>query len=154
MSEWRLPAAIDAIVAALQGSGITVWDGPLVTGDFTDAVYIGYPGTSNDEEQASSTRQEWAGIGQRKRNDEHEIVCSIVALVGDAATSFKPARDAVAALLEIVGQTLRNDASLGPSLGLSPPSVAQVMPGDYFQENGPFGLQARLLFSINYRTRV
>jgi hypothetical protein len=155
MTEWRLPAAIDAIVAALQTAGIQVWDGPLVTGDYSDAVYIGYDADPRGgEELASVTQQDWAGIGQRRRNDEHTITCAIVVLIGTDATSWKPARDKVAALLDTVGQVLRNDATLGPSLGLSPPSVAQLQPGSYFQESLEEGFQARLLFTINYRTRV
>lgn len=157
MTEWRLPAAVDAIVAALSGVGVQVWDGPILTDDYSDAIYIGFDGDYSDtgDERAASTRQEWAGgIGQRRRSDEHDITCAIVVLVGEAATSWKPVRDKVAALLETVGQALRSDVVLGPSLGLSAPSVAQISGGDLFQEAGPEGMQARFVFSINYRTRV
>jgi len=149
-----MPAAIDAIVTALQGTGLTVWDGPIVTGNFNDAVYIAFDGDYDGEERAAFTDQQWAGIGQRRRDETSEITCAVVALVGEGNTSWKPARDRIAAQLEIVGQKLRSDPTLGPSLGLTPPSVAELVPGELFQENGPSGFQARLLFTINYKTRV
>lgn len=154
MSEWRLPAAIDAIVAALQGVGVQVWDGPIVSGDYSDAVYVGFDGEYGGEEKAATVKQDWASIGQRKRNEEDDIICAIVVQVGDGHSSWKPVRDAISALMETVGQALRSDTTLGPSLGLSGPSVAQLWGGELFQEQGPGGMQARLVFSINYKTRV
>src|SRR5206468_7305615 len=117
MTEWRLPAAIDAIVAALQGLGVQVWDGPIVSGDYDDAIYIGFDGDYGGEELAATTVQTWAGIGQRKRDEDHTITCAVVVLLGNESTSWKPARDKVAALLDAVGQALRNDATLGPAVG-------------------------------------
>lgn len=151
MVETRLPAAIDAIVASLKAAGLTVWDGPILSGDYGDAVYVGYdadPGIG--EEHASTTTQAWAGLGQRKRDEENQITCAVVTVTGDDLTAWKPARDAAYALLETVGQVLRAD----PSLALSPPSVAELRPGDYFQEPGPAGFQARIVFSIHHKTRV
>ena len=93
MTEWRLPAAIDAIVAALQGLGVQVWDGPIVSGDYDDAIYIGFDGDYGGEELAATTVQTWAGIGQRKRDEDHTITCAVVVLLGNESTSWKPARD-------------------------------------------------------------
>jgi hypothetical protein len=154
MTEWRIPAAIDAIVTALQATALTVWDGPMVTGDFTEAVYIGYDAAPDGgEELASTTVQQWAsGIGQRARDEENEIVCAAACLLGDEG--WKAVRDRVAAMLEIVGKTLRGNDSIGPSLGLSPPSVAELWPGQYFQEALEQGYQGRLAFTIRYKTRV
>ncbi|WP_027930697.1 hypothetical protein [Amycolatopsis thermoflava] len=158
MTQWTFPAAVDAIVAALQAAGLTVWDGPIVSGNYDDAVYIGYDGISaaGDEEPAGTTTQEWAAIGQRKRDEENTITCAVVALIGDSETSWKPVRDRIAAMVETVGQVLRDDSALGPSLGFTgrPYSMAEWSIGDYFQENGPAGMQARLLFTIRHKTRV
>jgi hypothetical protein len=82
--------------------------------------------------------------------ETNEIVCAAVTITGNDARSWKSARDSVYALIETVGATLRAD----PSLGLSAPSVAELWPGDYFQEAGPAGYQARVVFSINHKTRV
>jgi hypothetical protein len=153
MVETRLPASIDAIVAALQPvlAPTPVYDGPILTGDYSNAVYIGYDADpSGAEDHAGSTQQTWAGLGQRKRDEEIQIICAVVTLTGNADTSWKASRDSAFALLEKVGQTLRAD----PSLALSPPSVAELMPGDLFQENGPEGLQARIVFAIHHKTRV
>lgn len=152
MTETRLPAAIDAIVAALQTAGLTVWDGPVISGDYSlNCVYIGYDGDpSYDEERAGSIQQQWAGLGAKRRDETTDIVGAAVTLTGNDAQSWKAARDSVFALIDTVGQTLRAD----PSIGLLSPSVAELIPGDYFQEAGPAGYQARVVFSINHRTRV
>lgn len=152
MVQSRLPASIDAIVEALTTAGVTVWDGPILTGDYGDAIYIGYDADpQGGEERASSTEQTWASaIGQKARNEDLQIICAIVTLTGNDDASWKPARDTAFALLETVGTVLRAD----PSLGLSPPSVAELWPGDYFQEVGPAGLQTRIAFVINHKTRV
>lgn len=155
MTEWRIPAAIDAIVTALRTvDGLTVWDGPLVNGEYEDAVFIGYDADPDGGEQlASTTVQTWASsIGQRARDEDNEIICAIVVLLGE--DGWKPVRDRVSAMIDSVGQTLRGYASIGPSLGLSPPSVAELWPGQYFQHALEEGSQGRLTFSIRYKTRV
>lgn len=148
--ETRLPVSIDAIVAALQTAGLTVWDGPIVTGDYRNAVFIGYDGDPEGEFRAATVDQAWAGVGQRKRNEEPHIIGAVTALVGNSATSWKETRDTAFAMLTTVGQTLRSD----PSLGQSPPYVAELWPGEYFQEPIPVGYQARIIFAIHIKTRV
>lgn len=156
MTESRIPETIDAIVAALtsafQSTNTPVFDGPVLSGDYmANCVYIGYDGDpSYAEELSSTTQQKWAGIGQRKRDEDNVITCAIVTLTGDAMDGWKATRDAAYSRLEVVGQTLRGD----PSLGLTPPSVAEVWPREYLQEAGPGGYQARLVFSIHQTTRV
>lgn len=148
--ETRGPAVIDAIVAALQAAGLTTWDGPILTGDYSDAVYVGYDADPEGDQQASSTAQEWAGIGLRRRNEEIDVTCAAVALTGESDETWKRARDAAYTLMETVGATLRAT----PSLGLGSPCVAELQPGDYFQENGPEGYQARVVFTVHITTRV
>lgn len=150
--ETRLDASIDALYDALIAAelGVNVWDGPIVSGDSGDAIFVGYDGDPEGEGQAGQASQEWAGIGKRARDETIVIVCAAVVLVGDSDARWKPVRDRAKALIESVGQTLRAD----PSLGQGPPCVAELQPGEYFQENGPAGYQARFLFTVHVQTRV
>lgn len=161
MVETRIPQAIDAIVAKLVTAfqntpGVVVWDGPIVSGDYSDAVYIGFDGDYADgEERAVTSVQEWRGLGAKSRSEELQIAGAAVIRIGDGAMTWKPARDAAIALLTTVGQTLRAD----PSVGLGPPTVssdfvAELWPGDMFQETGPEGMQVRIVFTIHCKTRV
>jgi hypothetical protein len=151
MVETKIPAVLDALVTAFQGAGLNVWDGPIISGDYTDSVYVGYNAEPDIVEQRSaSSIQSWAGLGNRARNEDLQITCAIVTLTGNADTSWKPARDNAFAMLETVGQVLRAN----PSLGLPPPSVAELIPGDYFEETGPAGAQARIEFTVHHITRV
>jgi hypothetical protein len=154
MVQTMLPQAIDAIVTLFKAQGLTVWDGPIITGDYSDAVYVGFDGDYTGEEKAASTIQAWAGIGNRARKEELDIVCSICTMTGDAA-SWKTPRDTAIAILATVGQVLRSD----PSIGLGPPTisadfVAELWPGEFFQETGPAGYQIRIVFTIHIKTRV
>lgn len=155
MAESRIPAAIDAVVDALEALDVPdlmIWDGPVLSGDYVvNCIYIGCDGSfMENEERASSTQQSWAGLGAKRRDEENQIVCAAVFATGNDMPRWKPARDAVYALVELVGTTLRAN----PSLGLSAPSVAELWPGDFFQEFGPSGYQARVVFTINHKTRV
>lgn len=156
MAETRSPAAIDAIAAALLADGLAVFDGPIVNGDQGLKVFIGYDGDPAGDFLAASTTQAWSGIGQRKRDETITIRCAIVSGVGNDDTSWKPVRDTVYAAYDQIGSKLRSNASsLGPSLGLPAPSVAECMTeGSFFQEPTENGMQGRLTFTITYQTRV
>ncbi|OLE27975.1 MAG: hypothetical protein AUG44_08785 [Actinobacteria bacterium 13_1_20CM_3_71_11] len=148
--ESRIPATVDAIVTALQTAGLNVLDGPVLTGDPSDVVLIGFDGDNEGEQQAATNTQTWAGIGAKKRDEEFEIIGAICVLVGGSDPSWKSTRDRTFSYLETMGQTLRAN----PSLGQSPPFVAELIPGDYFQENTTVGYQARIVFRIHVKTRV
>lgn len=148
MVESRVPLAIDAIVTVLTAAGLKVWDGPVITDDYADAVYIGYDGDPEGEQRAAAVEQKWSGLGQRKRDEDSQIIGAVVVSTGDAG--WKAARDKAYTMLGVVGQSLRAD----PSLGLSSPSIAELWPAGYYQEAGPSGLQARLVFAIHHQTRV
>jgi hypothetical protein len=155
MVQTMLPQAIDAIVSKLQAAGLTVWDGPIITGNYDDAVYIGYDGEYDGEEKAVSILQAWKGLGANARSEDLDIACAVVTLTGNDDPSWKTSRDTTIAILEKIGQVLRAD----PSLGLGPPTVsadfvAELWPGELYQENGPSGLQARIVFTIHIKTRV
>jgi hypothetical protein len=144
MTTSHIPAAIDAIVASLKTAGLTVWDGPVVTGDFSPAVFVGYDGNPEGEFRSVAGTQDWAGLGAKRRSEVFSIACAAVALTGEADT--KTGRDAVYALLDTVGTVLRAD----PSLGLnSPPFVAELKPLDLFTEPTENGLQCRWVFTID-----
>jgi len=156
MAASRIPAVIDALVALLEAAdlGAPIWDGPIVSGNATDAIYVGYDADpEGGEEQGSDAQQQWAGIGTESRNEDGQIICAIVVLTGNQITSWKEPRDRVFALLDGVGGAIRGTPAKA-SLGLSPPMTAELWPGAYYQEVGPEGYQARLLFQIHYTTRV
>lgn len=151
MVQTRIPAAIDAIVTALQGAGLKVWDGPVLTGDYGNCVFIGFDAQPDlVESRAASSAQAWSGLGQRARDENLQITGAVVTLTGNTDESWKAARDIAFAMLESIGQVLRSN----PSLGLSSPSVAELQPGDYYQEIGPAGYQCRIAFAVHHMTRV
>jgi hypothetical protein len=152
----RVPAVIDALVTILTAAdlGAPIWDGPITTGDPSDAVYIGYDADpQGGEEQGAEVQQGWAGIGTESRDEEGQIMCAVVVLTGNQITGWKGPRDRAYALLDGVNGAIRGTPAKA-SLGLSPPMTAELWPGAYFQEANPDGFQARLLFQIHYTTRV
>jgi hypothetical protein len=157
VTESRLPAAIDYLVTtftastALQGLSMGIADGPIVSDDFRDYVFVGFDaaGTEGSDFRSASVVQKWASaIGQKKRDEDSQIVCSIVVTVGQAG--WKPARDKAYAALEAIGVLLRAD----PSLGMASPSVAELWPGDLYQIPSENGWQAVLQFVVRHNTRV
>lgn len=148
MATSRVPATIDALAASWTAAGLKTWDGAVVTGDYTDAVYLGYDGDPQGDFLTVEPDQNWAGIGAKKRDEEFAIICAAVALLGGGTT--KTARDTVFAMLATVENELRAD----PSLGQPPPFVAEYKGGPIFTEPGPDGYQVRAVFSVHVKTRV
>lgn len=144
----RVPAAIDAVVALLVAANVKTWDGPVVTGDYAAAVFVGYDGDPDGDHVSAEADQSWAGIGAKVRDEEIDITCAAIALLGDG--TVKAARDTVYAMVEKVETALRGT----PSLGLSSPCVAEFRPGIYYTEPTPGGYQARLGFFVSVKTRV
>lgn len=144
MATSRIPATINAVVTALRNAGLKVWDGPVITGDYGDAVYIGYDGNPEGEFQSTSGTQSWAGLGAKRRNERFTIFCAVVALVGDSG-DVQGSRENAYALLAGVEDALRAD----PSLGQPPPFVAAMNSNDLFLEQGDAGLQSRIVFTID-----
>jgi hypothetical protein len=150
--ETRLAAAIDAIYDALTAADLdaNIWDGPVTSGKSGDTIFLGYDADPEGDAQAGTSTQEWAGIGRRSRDEEIDVTCAAVVLIGGNDKRWKPARDRAIALIESVGVVLRGN----PSLGLSTPIVFELQPGEYFQENGPTGYQARFVFTVHVKTRI
>lgn len=155
VSTSRAPATIDKLVelwtaAAVAAQGtFTVWDGPLVTGDYGPGIHVGYDGDPEGDYKAVESDEEWAGIGAKNRDEEFDVICAAVALVGD--NDVKLARDTVYSLLAVAATTLRED----PSLAQTPsPFVAEFRPGPVYFEPSPNGLQVRGLFNVHVKTRL
>jgi hypothetical protein len=140
--------SVDAIVSALKGAGLLVWDGPVVTGDFRDAVFVGYDGDPEGAFEAATMTQDWAGLGAKRRDETLDIHCAVVALSGESDT--KSARDRAKTVLTTVETTLRAN----PGLGQPSPFVAGLKPVAAFQEPIDVGLQVRITFTISIMTRV
>lgn len=148
----RVPATIDALVTLLRATGITVWDGPLVVGDYSDAVFVGYDGDPDGDFATADVDSEWAGLGARARDEEFDIVCAAVALVGDDIT--KLARDNAYALTEQVETVLRANPSLGLGPPTSPMFVAEFKRGNTYTEPNESGYQVRIVFAVHVKTRI
>ncbi|MYR84085.1 hypothetical protein GTY41_03780 [Streptomyces sp. SID685] len=148
-----MPALIDALVAALQASdglsGVNVVDGPLVSNSAaSEWVFVGYDGDPGGEFQATSTLQEWAGIGAKAKNEEITLTCC--ALVRSGSTSVKPVRDRAYQIFAAVEAAVRSN----PALALPPPTVCSISEHTFFPEQTANGLQGRLPFTVTCTTRI
>lgn len=148
MLDSRVPATLDALTALWTSAGAKTWDGPLVTGDFADSIFVGYDGDPEGDFATVEVDSEWAGIGARARDEEFDVVCAVVALVGENDT--KLARDNAYVLLKLAADALRAD----PSLGQVPPFVASLKGGPVFTEPTESGYQVRIVFRVHVKTRI
>lgn len=156
MADSRVPATVLALYNVVKAAPaltsasppVNVWDGPVVTGDPTDSVFIGYDGDPEGEFASVVGDEEWAGLGAKARDEQFEVVCSIVTLAGDG--DIAAARARIYALFAGVTGVLRVD----PSLGQAPPFVAAVKSPQLFIDPTPQGLQPRLVFHVAVKTRI
>lgn len=148
MADSRVPATIDALKSLWSATGATVWDGPVVTGDYSDCLFVGYDGDPDGDFQSAECDSEWAGLGAKARVEEFDIICAVVTLVGDQ--DMKAARDNAYAQFKKAADAVRAD----PSLGQAPPYMASVKGGSLFTENNPEGLQMRIVFRVHVVTRI
>lgn len=146
----RFAETVDSVISTLEFAGLFVVDGIDDNNSFDDVVYVGYDANPQDQSHlAGDIRQEWAGsVGAKKRDEVFDIVCAIVVTRGD--NESKLARDDAFDILGTVESTLRAD----PSLGFSPPFVAGVKPRQFLYTTFNDGVQGRLPFLINVKTRV
>lgn len=148
MADSRVPATIDALKTTWDATGAKVWDGPVITGDYSDCIFVGYDGDPEGDMQAVDGDSEWAGLGAKARDEDFDVICAVVALVGDQG--IKTVRDNAYAQLKKAADAVRAD----PSLGQAPPFVASVKGGSLFYDNLESGLQARLVFRVHVETRI
>jgi hypothetical protein len=140
----RVFDAITAIIEMLETAGANVIDGPTTTGDTQDKVNVGYDGDPEGEWLAAQLDQEWAGIGDKRRDETFDVICAVVSEY--SADSAKDARERVRVQFALVEAAILTD----PSLGLPQPTIAGVHPTQLFAEVG----QYRLTFVIRVKTRV
>ena len=157
MTGTRVHDAITALVAALQAdAGVTalatVVDGPVLTGDAPEtAVFVGYSGDPADGMAATANwTQTWAALGAGRRDERFAVLCAVVSWSGD--TDVAGRRQTALAAFDAVAVALRTVLNIG--LGLPQPTIAEMAVADLYQEQTASGLQARIPFSVNVRTRV
>jgi hypothetical protein len=146
----RMPEAVDAVIGAIGlATALPVRDGPVLTADPGDAIYIGYNGNPEDEGEAGTSQQEWAGLGAKKRDENLTITGAVVCSNGDG--DAKVARDAAYAQLALIEGAIHPS----PSLGMSAPTWMGVTSHRLvYVLDEQVGLQAWLPFVISVRTRL
>jgi len=106
-STTRVGVVIDALVSMLGAD-----DGPPIqrpnVGD--DKLWIGWDGSEQGQDAATG-QQDWAGLGNKARNEQLSITCYAQAVRGD--DDFKVTRDACLAVVANAETTLRADPTLG-----------------------------------------
>lgn len=144
----RVPATINALVALWTATGANVFDGPPLTEDYSDAVFVGYDGDPDGDFEMGDDDSDWAGLGALRRNETFDIVCSVVTLVGE--NDIQLVRENAYALYKLVSDALRAD----PSLGQTPPFTAELKGGPIFTEPSGDGWQCRKVFRVHVVTRI
>ncbi|MBE4790916.1 hypothetical protein [Streptomyces caniscabiei] len=149
----RVPAAMDAIVALVQGlalDGVKVVDGPsAVNVTERDRIHIGWqPGA----ESAASLQQQWNAAGARTRDESFAIPCYAESRGGDKDMAFRRRR--VFEMVAAVEQALRatNDEPEAPTLN-NTVLWSELTVGDLFQSHAE-GAIAGLSFTIACRARI
>lgn len=134
--------------AAVAATGARVELGPVVTGDPSDTIWVGFDGDPDGEMQAGSRTSEWAGLGAKKRNETNTVTCAITALAGDGDVDAALTR--IDAIFDAVENTLRS----APALAQTPPFVAAVADGALFMDVTAAGLEPRLVFTVTAQARI
>lgn len=145
-----IDALVDTMTTALPDA--LVIDGPPTQGatSGTDVLVIGWDGTE-DGDEAGLVSQEWAGIGNRARNENLSVTCYAESTSGD--TALKPTRDAALAVVQAVEDALRADPQLGGSL--TGPSYAQFGEITALRHpQTPSGVRAGVVFTVTAFSRI
>lgn len=104
---------VDRLVVVLTAAlpTVSVYDGTGDSDDPGDWLMIGVSNPDDDRPQVIDSRQSWAGLGARARDEEGTIAC--VALSWNGNASARDARAGVKAITEAVENALRSDPALG-----------------------------------------
>lgn len=148
MAETRVDDAILALVALWTTAGLDAVDGPFVSGDISDRLFVGYDGDPEGEFQVADLDSDWAGLGAKARDEEFDVVCAVVTRPG--FTRASEARTAAIAVFQTAAAALRAD----PSLGMPPPTTAAAIAQSLYTPPASTGVQGRLVFNVHVRTRV
>lgn len=151
MTESRVPAALDALVALWTAlEDLTVYDGPVVTGaEPAKRVFVGYDGDPDSDFTAAAGDQDFAGtLGTARRDEAFVIPCCVLVLNG--AGDIKQARTDAYAEFGKLSAALRGDVSLG----FPAPSTAQTQNLRLHQYPTSSGVEARIAFDVAVKTRI
>ena len=155
MSTTVVPAVLDWLVTAFTSApelaGVTVYDGPVTTGEPSQLVlWVGL----NDPDSVSApigaeSQQEWAGVGARQRNEYVTVHCVAEAWAG--TTDVQTIRLNAYGIVAGVEQILHADPTLGGLVLFTDPTMPQRQ---LRQNNTANGQLARVAFSIKAKARI
>lgn len=144
-----IDALVDVLTEAL--TDIQVYDGTGISADPGDYLMIGVSDPDESQPQAFESRQEWAGIGARARNEEGTINCAALSWNGDA--DAKLARAGVKRVTSAVEDALRDDPNLGGAVpGLQWTGYGTDGRADLIEATDGTALLWR--FDIQYKARI
>ena len=149
MTTSRIPAVIDALVSTLTAALTTtakVIDGPLVTTPDGDYLTVGW----TPDGQTTTGQQEWAGLGNKARNEQIDVPCYCDSYSGSTTVSAR--RNAAFALMTAAENALRSDATLGGAI--PNPGWAQIGAYSEYQEQTDAGLAVGVVFHVLVTTRI
>lgn len=147
----RVPATLDRLYEVAQASVTAptlAFRGPFITGDPSNALFVGYDGDPAGDFRAVNVVSSWAGLGARARDEEFDVFCAVTVLSGD--NDIPGATTAAYAIYYAFENALRAD----PDLNQGPPFTAGVNTGELFTMPHPAGLQVRLGFTVHVKTRI
>lgn len=150
MTTSRIPAVCDALVSTLRtalGSTATVYDGQWVTAPDSTQSYVTVGWTPEGE--GPSGEQDWAGLGNRARDETGDIPCYADAYGGDT-NDVAARRNAAFALFAACETALRDDPTLGGVVTFE----TQIGAYECRQEQTENGLEVGITFHVLFKTRI
>lgn len=157
MTTSRVPQVIDYLVATFQAAtattlaGVTVFDGPEVTGAAPQmAIYVGVDDIdSPDAQNSADSQQEWAGLGKQAINETVTVRCTAVAWSG--SDDVRTVRQNAYAIMSAAEDLLRGDASLGGNVLFANPAVETRQ---LRQNTTTKGMVAQVTFDVTGKARI
>ena len=136
----RLASALPAVV----GASVTVYDGPVVTGDSPLAFVTVAHQPSTDDESAGDYEQTQTGPGGYLSEESGTVLLEVAAVTGDPVVpSAWTTADAIHAWVQ-ADQTL----------GVMTPGSTSSLAVEVLQAQNTAGAVQRLLLTLSYFTRV
>lgn len=146
MIVWPLVKAhLVAVLPGIVGTGVTVYDGPVVTGQTPSAYLTVGDQPSVNSSGAGSFRQEVTELGGYTAAESGSVLCEMGAVTG--STSVPSIWESCAAITAY----LHANQTLG---GVLYAAGTVEFSGDPESEQTTSGAVQRLLFSVNYQTRI
>jgi hypothetical protein len=158
----KVPALIDYLVTAFQGSGalaamtlgdttgVTVYDGPATTGlDAKLKLFVGLDDPDSDQAQsAAAFTQSFNGLDASKRDEMPSVNCVAEAWAGtDDARTVRVAVFAIVTTVETIIRAVTDQ--FGGNASLAFPGVTA---GELLQNNTTTGAVARVRFQVQFRS--